>query len=169
MALLREVFSQKEYDYEIIIASWPDAPKFTGFPKKDGPVDDWLRKIKAGCRLRKAPKEMWHIVASNYLSSRARQRYQALRATMKNLHGGTYQWDWKKFKIAMIHMCCEFLRSRDPFGVRELTIRRGDPEQRKTGFQGRRYYRWMVVDSGQSIQNVACGQTSCIARHSIPN
>ncbi|KAJ3486057.1 hypothetical protein NLI96_g4512 [Meripilus lineatus] len=107
MALLREVFSQKEYDYEIIIASWPDAPKFTGFPKKDGPVDDWLRKIKAGCRLRKAPKEMWHIVASNYLSSRARQRYQALRATMKNLHGGTYQWDWKKFKIAMIHMCWE--------------------------------------------------------------
>lgn len=106
--MLREVFSPKPYDFTTLFTSWPDAPIFTGHLKKDGPVSDWLQKIKTGCKLRKVPKVIRHDVAEHYLNGKAKKRFESLKVVMRNLHGGKYKWDWKKFEIAMVHMCCEF-------------------------------------------------------------
>ncbi len=105
--MLREAFAPIPFDYEAIFASWPDAPIFTGHLKKDGPVEDWLTKMKAGFKSRKVPKQIWHNVAQNYLQGRAKRRFDNVKVVMKNMHGGKYKWDWKKFKIAMTHMGCE--------------------------------------------------------------
>ncbi|KAJ3486058.1 hypothetical protein NLI96_g4513 [Meripilus lineatus] len=105
--MLREVFSPKPYDFTTLFTSWPDAPIFTGHLKKDGPVSDWLQKIKTGCKLRKVPKVIRHDVAEHYLNGKAKKRFESLKVVMRNLHGGKYKWDWKKFEIAMVHMCWE--------------------------------------------------------------
>lgn len=105
---IRKAFALKPYDYETIFASWPDAPIFSGNLKKDLAVDDWLVQIKQGCKARSVPKAIWHNVAQNYLKGKAKRRLEDVKLVMKKMHGGKYKWDWKKFKIAMIHMGCEY-------------------------------------------------------------
>ncbi|KAI0742456.1 hypothetical protein C8Q80DRAFT_1108841 [Daedaleopsis nitida] len=97
-------FKIKPFDLEPIYAQWTDAPRFVGNPKKDLPVDDWLKQIKAGCVERKVPREYWHKLAQHYLAGQAKTRFDELKLVMKNMHGGKYRWTWKNFKIAMRNM-----------------------------------------------------------------
>ena len=105
--MLREAFALKPFDYDAIFASWPDAPIFTGRLTKDGPVEEWLAKMKEGFKKHDVPKQIRHNVAQNYLQGRAKKRFEDLKVVMKNMHRGKYRWNWKRFKIAMIHMGCE--------------------------------------------------------------
>ncbi|KAH8102682.1 hypothetical protein BXZ70DRAFT_890392 [Cristinia sonorae] len=99
-----DVFKIGPYNYQAIYDSWPDAPVFSGKVKKDLAVNVWLAEMKEGCKKRKVPKGLWHRVAQNYLCGRAKRRFEDLKKVMKNMHGGRYYWNWKKFKIAMRNM-----------------------------------------------------------------
>jgi hypothetical protein len=55
-----EAFKIKPFDLEPVLASWTGCPRFLGDPKKDPPVDEWLKEIKAGCIERNVPKEYRH-------------------------------------------------------------------------------------------------------------
>jgi len=102
-----DAFKAIEFDLEPVLASWTSPPRFNGNPKKDMPVDEWLEKIKAGCVERKVPKEYWHKVGQRYLGDKARGRFDELKAVLRNMHGGKYKWDWKRFKVAVCNMGCE--------------------------------------------------------------
>ena len=106
MSAIVDVFKIKPFDLEPIYDSWPSAPTFLGNPSRDLPVDDWLTQIKEGCLARRVPKEYWHKVAQHYMGPRAKARFDELKAVMKNMHGGRYSWNWKRFKIAMRNMGC---------------------------------------------------------------
>ena len=108
MSVLLSVFN-KPFDVETVYTSWHDAPVFRGKPRHDGPVDVWLERIKDGCKERKVPKSMWHLVGEHYLHSKAKKRFNAVQSVMANRYGGKYTWDWKRFKIAMSNMQCEYL------------------------------------------------------------
>ncbi|KAI0351230.1 hypothetical protein OH77DRAFT_963210 [Trametes cingulata] len=97
-------FKIKPYDLEPVYAEWTNPPKFLGNPKKDPPVNDWLKQIKAGCIERKVPREYWHKVAQHYMEGKAKARFEELKLVMKNMHGGKYRWTWKNYKIAMRNM-----------------------------------------------------------------
>jgi hypothetical protein len=99
-----DAFKLKEFNLEPIYASWTDAPVFHGKPKKDLPVKEWLDKIKAGCVERKVPKEYWHKVGQHFMGEKARARLYEVKTIMAKVHGGSYRWDWKKFKTAMENM-----------------------------------------------------------------
>ncbi|THV03462.1 hypothetical protein K435DRAFT_278619 [Dendrothele bispora CBS 962.96] len=86
-------FKIKPLDLEPIYDSWPNAPKFVGNPKKDPPVDDWLRQIRAGCVQRNVPREYWHKVAQHYLGDRAKARYVVQRNLCSRLWELTVQCD----------------------------------------------------------------------------
>ncbi|KAK7039162.1 hypothetical protein VNI00_010066 [Paramarasmius palmivorus] len=101
METMLSAFKLKPYDLEPVFASWPDGPKFTGNPKKDPPVEEWLATIKAGCVERNVPREYWHKVAQHFMGEKAKARLDELRAVMAKVHGGNYRWSWEKFKIAM--------------------------------------------------------------------
>ena len=106
MSAIVEVFKIKPFDLEPIYNSWPSAPIFQGNPARDAPVDEWLRQIKEGCLARRVPKEYWHKVAQHYLGRNAKARFDELKAVMRNMHGGRYNWNWKRFKVAMRNMRC---------------------------------------------------------------
>ena len=108
MSALVEAFKIKPFELEPIYSTWPSAPIFAGNPKRDMPVDDWLKEIKEGCLARKVPKEYWHKVGQHYLGPNAKARFDELKAVMKNMHGGRYNWNWKRFKVAMRNMGCKF-------------------------------------------------------------
>ena len=108
MSVLLSVFN-KPFDVETVYTSWHDAPVFRGKPRHDGPVDVWLERIKDGCKERKVPKSMWHLVGEHYLHSKAKKRFNAVQSVMANRYGGKYTWDWKRFKIAISNMQCEYL------------------------------------------------------------
>ncbi|KAH9925662.1 uncharacterized protein BXZ73DRAFT_91085 [Epithele typhae] len=97
-------FKIKTVDLEPVFAEWKDAPHFIGNPKKDLPVDDWLKQIKAGCAERKIARDYWHKVAQHYLDGKAKSRFEEVKLVMKNMHGGKYHWTWKNFKVAMRHL-----------------------------------------------------------------
>lgn len=99
-----DAFKLKEYDLEPVLSSWTNPPRFLGNPKKDPPVDAWLEQVKQGCQERKIPKEYWHKVGQRFLADKARKRLDELKEVLRNLHGGNYKWDWKRFKIAMKNM-----------------------------------------------------------------
>lgn len=99
-----DAFKLKEFDLEPVLSSWKNPPRFLGNPKKDPPVDTWLDQVKQGCQERKVPKEYWHKVGQRFLGDKARKRLDELKEVLRNLHGGNYKWDWKKFKIAMKNM-----------------------------------------------------------------
>ena len=111
MSVIVEAFRLKPFDLEPVYQSWPSAPIFQGVLSRDPPVDDWLKQIKEGSTARGVPKEYWHKVGQHYLGARARARFDELKAVMKNMHGGKYHWNWKRFKLAMAHMGCEYSRS----------------------------------------------------------
>ncbi len=69
-----DAFKIKPFDLEPIFASWVDGPRFTGNPKKDPPVDEWLNQIKEGCVQRKVPQEYWHKVGRHFMEPKARAR-----------------------------------------------------------------------------------------------
>ncbi|KAH9936909.1 hypothetical protein B0H21DRAFT_825472 [Amylocystis lapponica] len=99
-----DAFKIKPFDLEPVYASWSDAPRFHGKPKKDVPVDEWLAQIKAGCIERKVPREYWHKVAQHYLADKALARFEEVKVVMRHMHGGKYRWTWKTFKVAMRNM-----------------------------------------------------------------
>ena len=101
-----DAFKLKEFDLEPVFESWKNPPRFLGNPKKDPPVDTWLDQVKEGCLERKIPKEYWHKVGQRFLGDKARKRLDELKEVLRNLHGGSYRWDWKKFKTAMRNMGC---------------------------------------------------------------
>ena len=106
MSVIVEAFKLKPFDLEPVYKSWPSAPIFQGVLSRDPPVDDWLKQIKEGCVARGVPKEYWHKVGQHFLGQRARARFDELKAVMKNMHGGKYHWNWKRFKVAMRNMGC---------------------------------------------------------------
>ncbi|KAH9964876.1 hypothetical protein BC827DRAFT_1321941 [Russula dissimulans] len=99
-----DAFKPKEFDLEPVLEAWKNPPRFFGNPKKDPPVDTWLDQVKEGCLERKIPKECWHKVGQHFLADKARKRLNELQEVLRNLHGGNYRWDWKRFKIAMRNM-----------------------------------------------------------------
>ncbi|KAI0246331.1 hypothetical protein BJV78DRAFT_1135398, partial [Lactifluus subvellereus] len=103
-ATMLDAFKTKEFDLEPALDSWKNPPRFLGNQKKDPPVDTWLDQVKQGCRERKIPKESWHKVGQRFLGDKARKRLDELQEVLRNLHGGNYRWDWKRFKIAMRNM-----------------------------------------------------------------
>jgi hypothetical protein len=104
-----EAFKLKPFDLEPIYTSWTDGPRFVGNPTKDGPVDDWLSSIKAGCIERKVSQEYWHKVGQHFMGEQAKARLDELKLVMGKVHGGKYRWNWKRFKIAMRNMGCQFI------------------------------------------------------------
>ena len=100
-------FKFKPFDLEPVFAEWKDAPRFVGNPKKDLPIDEWLKTIKTGCLEHKVPRDYWHKVGQHYLDGQAKKRFAEVKLVMKNMHGGKYKWTWKHFKIAMRNMGCE--------------------------------------------------------------
>jgi hypothetical protein len=100
------VFKIKPFDLEALYASWPNAPRFLGNPKKDPPLDKWLDDIQAGCIQRKVPQEYWHKVAQHYMGDKAKARLEELKTVIARVQGGNYRWNWKKYKIAMRNMSC---------------------------------------------------------------
>ena len=101
MSVVLNAFKVKAFELEPIFEEWKDAPRFTGNVKKDLPVDDWLKGIKAGCIAYKVPRDYWHKVGQHYLTGQAKSRFEEVRLVMKNMHGGRYHWTWKNFKVAM--------------------------------------------------------------------
>lgn len=99
-----DAFKIKPFDLEPTFSSWKDAPRFLGKPKKDPPVEEWLKAIKAGCKERNIPKEYWHKVAQHYMGDHALARLNELKLVMAKVHGGKYRWNWHKFEIAMKNM-----------------------------------------------------------------
>ena len=103
-----EAFKAKPYDLAAVYASWPNPPIFQGNPDEDPLI--WLAAIKAGCVERKVPKEHWHRVARHYLAPKPRQRLEELGKVMQNMSANQFSWTWKKFKVAMQNLGCEFTR-----------------------------------------------------------
>ena len=101
-----DAFKVKEFDLDPVLDSWKNPPRFLGNPKKDPPVDTWLDQVKEGCLERKIPKEYWYKVGQRFLGDKAKKRLEELKEVLRNLHGGNYRWDWKRFKIAMRNMGC---------------------------------------------------------------
>ncbi|THH18238.1 hypothetical protein EW146_g2712 [Bondarzewia mesenterica] len=149
-----DAFRLKEFDLEPVFTEWKTAPIFLGNPKKDPPVDDWLDQIKAGCIERKVPREYWHKVGQNYLGDKARVRLNELKAVLRNMHGGKYRWDWKKFKVAMRNMGWDIDTSQTeaikvqsrPSGVWWIL---GGREQQGQGDDSVNKEKTQVVDKGR--------------------
>lgn len=99
-----DAFKLKEFDLDPVLKSWKNPPRFLGNPKKDPSVDTWLDQVKEGCVERKIPKDYWHKVGQHFLGDKAKKRMEELKEVLRNLHGGNYRWDWKKFKTAMRNM-----------------------------------------------------------------
>jgi len=97
-------FKIKPFDLDPVYESWADGQRFVGNPKKDPPVDEWLKTIKTGCKERHVPKEYWHKVGKHFMGDKAKARFDELKAVMAQVHGGRYRWNWKKYKIAMRNM-----------------------------------------------------------------
>ncbi|KAI0776626.1 hypothetical protein BD413DRAFT_468646 [Trametes elegans] len=125
-------FKIKPYDLDPIYAKWTNAPRFVGNPKKDLPVNDWLKQIKAGCIEHNVPRDCWHKVAQHYLGDKAKARFDELKLVMKNMHGGKYRWTWKNFKVAMRNMGWDV----DPRKTEAIEV-----ESRPSGF-------WRIVGRG---------------------
>ncbi|KAF7306505.1 hypothetical protein MIND_00441800 [Mycena indigotica] len=101
-----DAFRIKPFDLEPVYAAWPvsTGPRFLGSPKKDLPVDEWLKAIKTGCLQHHVPREYWHTCAQHFMGDQARARFSELKKVMAQMHGGKYRWNWKKFKVAMRNM-----------------------------------------------------------------
>ncbi|KAH9477188.1 hypothetical protein JR316_0011107 [Psilocybe cubensis] len=99
-----KAFKIKEFDLEPIYAQWTDGPVFTGNPKKDMPVEEWLEKIKEGCIARGVPEEYWYKVAQHFMGPKAKARLDELKQVIVKVNGGKYRWTWKKFKIAVVNL-----------------------------------------------------------------
>lgn len=68
-------FKIKPFDLEPIFAEWKDAPVFSGNPKKDLPVEQWLEKIREGAVARGVPEEYWYKCAQHFMGPKAIARY----------------------------------------------------------------------------------------------
>jgi len=99
-----DAFKIKPFDLQPIYAEWTGGPIFSGNPKKDLPVDEWLDQIKAGCIERGVPEEYWYKVAQHFMGPKAKARLNELKQIIVKVHGGKYRWTWKKFRVAMQNM-----------------------------------------------------------------
>lgn len=99
---------KKPFDLEPVYEAWTCPPMFMGIKKKDPSVDYWLSSIKDGCLERQIPKDYWHTVAQHYLGPVAKGRFDEIKSVMGKIHGGSYRWNWKRFKVAMKNMGCTF-------------------------------------------------------------
>ncbi|KZT67888.1 hypothetical protein DAEQUDRAFT_751533 [Daedalea quercina L-15889] len=139
-----DAFKIKPFDLDPVFASWLDAPRFLGNPKKDPPVNDWLAQIKAGCIERKVPKDYWHKVGQHYLGEKARKRLDEVKLVMKNMHGGKYKWNWKSFKTAMRNMGWDI----EPERTETIKVK-----SRPSGL-------WWIVGKGDESKESASGTPS---------
>lgn len=98
-----DAFRIKPFDLLPIYEEWQDGPYFNGNPK-DISVEEWLNKIKEGCIKRSVPEEYWYKVAQHFMGPKARARLDELKQVIHKVHGGTYRWTWKKFRIALLNM-----------------------------------------------------------------
>jgi hypothetical protein len=73
-----DAFKIKPFDLQPIYAEWTGGPIFSGNPKKDLPVDEWLDQIKAGCIERGVPEEYWYKVAQHFMGPKAKARWVTL-------------------------------------------------------------------------------------------
>ncbi|CAL1697481.1 unnamed protein product [Somion occarium] len=136
MSQILDAFKIKSLELEPVFESWKDAPVFTGNPKKDLPVDDWLDKMKAGCIERKVPRDYWHKVAYHYMGKHAKERLDEVKCVMRNMHGGKYKWNWKAFKVAMRNMGWDI----DPKQTEEFKV-----ESKPSGL-------WWIVGKGKKTE-----------------
>jgi len=118
MSAFIDALKIKPFDLEPIYDAWTSPPIFTGIAKQDPPVDSWLDEVKAGCIERKVPKEYWHKVAQHNLGPQARERVNELKLVMSKVHGGSYRWNWKRFKVAMKNMGWDM----DPKKTEEIKV-----------------------------------------------
>lgn len=97
----------KTFDVDALYATWTtDAPVFKGGPKDD-PVA-WLSDIKAGMRAHKVPKEHWPRVAHHYMAPKPKARIDELGRVLQQMTGKQNVWDWKRFKVAVQNIGCEY-------------------------------------------------------------
>lgn len=110
MSAIKNAIMGKQFDFEAAMAEWknPGPPVFKGVGKKDPVVDAWLDDIKAGCTERKIPKDFWHLVGQRSLGTKAKARFNEVDQVMLKMHDGKYKWNWKRFKVAMKNMGCEW-------------------------------------------------------------
>lgn len=101
-----DVLRVKPFDLEPVYVSWKNPPIFNG-KKGEDPVA-WLAAIKAGCVDRKIPKEHWYQVGRHYLGKKPRERFDELGRVMQKMTGNKHVWNWKKFKIAVQNLGCEY-------------------------------------------------------------
>jgi len=148
----------KPFDFDAAMAEWknPGPPVFKGVGKKDPIVDAWLDDIKAGCVERKIPKDSWHLVGQRGLGSKAKSRFKEVDQVMMKMHDGKYKWNWKKFKVAMKNMGCEwnprFFASclpLSPLADWRFSDLRGYGSQESRGLQSRYQAFRRVVDYRQ--------------------
>lgn len=102
----------KPFDLEATLNAWPDAPRFLGKKKKDMPVAAWLDQVKAGCVERKIPEDKWVDVAQALMGEKARLRLDEFQRVLVNMKGSEYNWNWKRFHLAMSSMGCECTSAR---------------------------------------------------------
>ncbi|TFK47106.1 hypothetical protein OE88DRAFT_1637159 [Heliocybe sulcata] len=104
MSAILDIFKVKPFDIAPVLAGWEDGPHFSGKPKKDPPVAQWLDLIKAGCVQRQVPQEYWHEVAQHFMGKKARKRFEAVTKVLYEMNGENYRWTWKKFKLLMANV-----------------------------------------------------------------
>ncbi|KAJ7124822.1 hypothetical protein C8R43DRAFT_35912 [Mycena crocata] len=177
-----EAFKIKPFDLEPVYASWATGPRFLGDPKKDPPVDDWLKEIKSGCIQRNVPQEYWHTYvfpiqtclftpshifrsfrcAQHFMGDKAKARLTELKKVMAQVHGGRYRWNWKKFKVAMRNMsfCAGDIDTSETVKVHEgpfWWLTKSKPEA-KPGEDG----KLVIFDEPQNLSrsNTIISQTS---------
>jgi hypothetical protein len=109
---MTSVFKLQEFDLDPVLADWENPPCFEGVPKKDPPIDDWLQDVQDGCEARGIPRDYWPKVGQRFLGPRAQQRFEELKSVLRQMHGGRYRFDWKRFKVAIRNMGCESPPSR---------------------------------------------------------
>ncbi|KAH8832739.1 hypothetical protein DL96DRAFT_1704792 [Flagelloscypha sp. PMI_526] len=106
MDTIRDVFKLKPYNSSSFILRelWPTGPRYSGDPRKDPPVNEWLKDVKMGCKERGVPKDYWADVGICFLGKKAKTRLDEVKKVMDKMHNGKWYWNWKRFKTGMRNM-----------------------------------------------------------------
>lgn len=112
----------KPYNLETLYEAWQDAPIFNGKTSNKDNVEvvAWLAKIAEGCNNRKVPKGLWHQVAQHYMHKKALDRLLEVEKVLKNFYGGKLNWNWERFKQAMISIRCKWKELHDAANADEI-------------------------------------------------
>lgn len=99
---MSKFLKKQPYDVDSLCQSWTDAPKWHGIPDRDGPVADWIAKMKAEFKSRKVPKEYWPEFACRYMGGRATKAWVLVGSATMNMFGSKFNWTWKRYKKVML-------------------------------------------------------------------